>query len=100
MLKHLARASGGASSRPAVMGKRAPPNFKDLRMAIGNVKWFNPTKGFGFIAPENAGKDVFVHVSALQRAGIGALEEGQKVEYELGDGRDGRTAAENLRLVD
>ena len=100
MPKHLARASGGASSRPAVMGKRAPPNFKDLRMAIGNVKWFNPTKGFGFIAPENAGKDVFVHVSALQRAGIGALEEGQKVEYELGDGRDGRTAAENLRLVD
>ena len=69
-------------------------------MAMGTVKWFNPTKGFGFIAPEDKSKDVFVHVSALERAGISGLAEGQRVEYEIGTGRDGRTSAENLRLVD
>ena len=89
-----------ATTRMAGIGKRTRKNFEELKMAIGNVKWFNPTKGFGFIAPESAGKDVFVHISALERAGIGALAEGQKVEYELSPGRDGRSAAENLRLVD
>ncbi len=69
-------------------------------MALGTVKWFNPTKGFGFIAPEDKSKDVFIHVSALERAGITGLAEGQKIEYEIGAGRDGRTAAENIRLVD
>ena len=68
-------------------------------MAIGTVKWFNPTKGFGFVAPEDEGKDVFIHVSALEKAGISGLAEGQKIEYELGAGRDGRSAAENIRLV-
>jgi CspA family cold shock protein len=69
-------------------------------MAMGIVKWFNPTKGFGFVAPEDKSKDVFIHISALERAGLTALAEGQKIEYEIGAGRDGRTAAENIRLVD
>ncbi len=69
-------------------------------MAIGTVKWFNPTKGFGFIAPEDKGKDVFIHISALEKAGISGLSEGQKIEYELAAGRDGRSSAENIRLVD
>lgn len=69
-------------------------------MATGTVKWFNPGKGFGFVAPEDGGKDVFIHVSALERAGINGLAEGQKIEYELGAGRDGRTSAEKVRLAD
>ena len=69
-------------------------------MATGTVKWFNPVKGFGFIAPDDEGKDVFIHISALERGGISGLAEGQKIEYELGVGRDGRTSAENVRLVD
>jgi CspA family cold shock protein len=72
--------------------------WKDY-MATGTVKWFNATKGYGFIAPDDGGKDVFVHISALERAGIRAVNEGQKVEFEMGRGRDGRTSAENLRLV-
>jgi CspA family cold shock protein len=70
-------------------------------MATGTVKWFNSTKGFGFIAPDEGGKDVFVHVSALKRAGLGeTLNDGQKVQYELVAGRDGRMSADNLQLVD
>lgn len=69
-------------------------------MAKGIVKWFNQGKGFGFLAPEDGGKDVFIHASALERAGINGLAEGQKIEYELGAGRDGRTSAENVRLAD
>jgi len=69
-------------------------------MATGIVKWFNPGKGFGFVAPEDGGKDVFIHASALERAGINGLAEGQKIEYQLGAGRDGRTSAENVRLAD
>lgn len=72
----------------------------DAIMATGSVKWFNPTKGFGFIAPEDHGRDVFIHVSALERAGITGLAEGQRIEYDLGAGRDGRASAENVRLVD
>jgi CspA family cold shock protein len=69
-------------------------------MATGTVKWFNPAKGFGFIQPEDGGKDVFVHISALERAGIASITEGQKLEYELAAGRDGRASAENLKLAD
>ena len=69
-------------------------------MTIGTVKWFNSAKGFGFIEPEDGSKDAFVHISAVERAGISSLNEGQKVEFELQPGRDGKSSAENLRLVD
>ncbi len=69
-------------------------------MPTGIVKWFNPSKGFGFIRPDDGGKDVFVHVSAVESAGLHSLSEGQKVEYELVPGRDGKFAAENLAVVD
>ena len=65
-------------------------------MTTGAVKWFNPTKGFGFIEPEDGGKDVFVHISAVERAGLSTLREGQKVDFEIAPGRDGRSSAENL----
>ena len=67
-------------------------------MAIGTVKWFNPTKGFGFVQPEDGGKDVFVHITAVQKAGLRSLNEGQRVEYELATER-GKTAAVNLKVV-
>ena len=69
-------------------------------MATGSVKWFNTQKGFGFIAPDDGDKDVFVHISALERSGISFLQEGQKVEFELGRDRKGRVAVENLRLAE
>lgn len=69
-------------------------------MVDGTVKWFNATKGFGFIEPEDGGKDAFVHISALERAGIAGLNDGQKVSYELVAGRDGKEAAENVQLRD
>ena len=66
-------------------------------MATGTVKWFNPTKGFGFIEPEDGSNDAFVHISAVERAGLSTLNEGQKVSYELQDGRDGRQMAGDLK---
>ena len=66
-------------------------------MATGTVKWFNPTKGFGFIEPEDGSKDAFVHISAVERAGLDTLSEGQKVSYDLVPGQNGKSAAENLR---
>ena len=69
-------------------------------MATGTVKWFNPTKGFGFIEPDDGGKDAFVHISAVERAGLNGLNEGQKVSYDLEPGRDGKSSAENLKLDD
>lgn len=66
-------------------------------MAIGKVKWFNPGKGFGFIQPDDGSKDVFVHISAVERAGLGALAEGQKVQYDLNRGKDGKVSADNLK---
>jgi len=69
-------------------------------MATGTVKWFNPQKGFGFIQPSDGGKDVFVHISAVERSGMGTLTEGQQVSYELvTDRQRGKTSAENLRAV-
>ncbi|MEQ9126177.1 MAG: cold-shock protein [Alphaproteobacteria bacterium] len=69
-------------------------------MAKGVVKWFNATKGFGFIEPADGGKDVFVHISALERAGIGSLADGQAVNYELGQDARGRVSAETIALDD
>jgi CspA family cold shock protein len=66
-------------------------------MASGTVKWFNSQKGYGFIQPDDGGKDVFVHITAVERAGLGSLDEGQKLSYELEAGRDGKTSAANLQ---
>ncbi|MDF2799460.1 MULTISPECIES: cold-shock protein [unclassified Devosia] len=69
-------------------------------MITGTVKFFNTTKGFGFISPENGGQDAFVHISAVQRSGLQGLYEGDKVTYELETGRDGKVSATNLTLLD
>ena len=68
-------------------------------MATGTVKWFNANKGFGFIQPEDGSKDIFLHVSAVESAGLRSPDEGQKVEYELESGRDGRSSAGNLSYI-
>jgi CspA family cold shock protein len=69
-------------------------------MSTGTVKWFNSQKGFGFIQPETGDKDVFVHISAVERAGLGTLNEGQKVSFDIvADKRSGKSAAENLRAI-
>jgi len=68
-------------------------------MATGTVKWFNTTKGYGFIAPEDGSTDVFVHISAVQNSGMTDLQEGQQVDYELEAGKNGKTAAVNLKAV-
>ena len=68
-------------------------------MATGTIKWFNPTKGYGFIQPDDGGKDVFVHITDVQRAGIDNLREGDKLSYELQQGPQGKTSACNLRLA-
>ncbi len=69
-------------------------------MTVGTVKFFNPNKGFGFIEPEDGSKDAFVHISAVEAAGLTSLNEGQKVSYELQPGQNGKSAAENLSIVE
>lgn len=69
-------------------------------MPTGTVKWFNSAKGFGFIEPEGGGSDAFVHISAVERAGISDLREGQKVQYDLEPGQNGKSSAENLVALD
>ena len=69
-------------------------------MTTGTVKWFNAAKGYGFISPDDGSKDAFVHISAVERAGLSDLREGQRVEFELQPGRDGKSSAESLSLVD
>ena len=69
-------------------------------MTVGTVKWFNPAKGYGFIEPEDGSKEAFVHISAVQRAGLTTLREGQKIEYDLVDQEGGRSSAENLVVLD
>jgi CspA family cold shock protein len=94
--------SSGRSRNFACTG-RAPVgapqgSLRSELVAIGKVKWFNPTKGYGFIQPEDGGKDVFVHISAVEKAGLKTLEENQKVSFEIQTGRNGRESAENLRI--
>src|SRR6185312_2923188 len=95
----------GASSRFQEADAASPPRdlagrfnaSTEASMAVGTVKWFNPQKGYGFIQPEDGSKDVFVHISAVERAGIGNLVEGQKLSFELERGQQGKTSAVNLR---
>ncbi|MAH83900.1 MAG: cold-shock protein [Rhodospirillaceae bacterium TMED8] len=69
-------------------------------MTTGTVKWFNATKGYGFIEPEDGSKDAFVHISAVERAGLTTLNEGQKISYDLTPGQNGKSSAENISVVD
>jgi cold shock protein len=73
---------------------------KDKDMATGTVKWFNPTKGFGFIEPDGGGKDAFVHITAVEASGLTSLNEGQRVQYELEAGRNGKEAATKITVVE
>ena len=69
-------------------------------MATGTVKWFNPVKGYGFITPDEGGQDAFFHISAVERAGLSTLQEGQKVNFDLEAGRNGKSSAENLTIAE
>jgi cold shock protein len=83
-----------------VRAQRAYAHLGVVKMSTGTVKWFNATKGFGFIQPDDGGNDVFVHISAVERAGMGSLNEGQKLSYESKlDSARGKTSAENLRAM-
>jgi CspA family cold shock protein len=90
-LKGLAARPGGNAAAGELLGRNG--------MATGTVKWFNSTKGFGFIAPEGGGNDVFVHISAVEQAGLTTLSDNQKISYELQAGRDGRSSAGDLKLL-
>lgn len=79
---------------------RQPLCQRNDEMATGTVKWFDATKGYGFIEPEDGSKDAFVHISAVERAGLNGLRDGQKVEFELTEGRNGKVAADNLTALD
>src|SRR6516165_9317657 len=83
---------------PSLVSERRLPSFLEgTTMTIGTVKWFNPQKGYGFIQPEDGSQDVFVHISAVERSGMGNLHEGQKVSFELERGDRGKTSAVNLK---
>lgn len=74
--------------------------LEDIIMTVGTVKFFNAAKGYGFIEPDDGTKDAFVHISAVERAGLSTLNEGQKVQFELQAGQNGKSSAENLSLAD
>ena len=74
--------------------------LKEITMTVGTVKWFNAAKGYGFIEPNDGSKDAFVHISAVERAGLTTLNEGQKIEYEVVPGQNGKVSAENLKITD
>ena len=84
--------------RPVAISRREISKG-ETGMPTGTVKWFNATKGYGFIAPDDGGKDVFVHISAVERAGFKGLNDNQKIGYELQSGRDGRSSASDLQLL-
>ena len=83
-----------------VCGAESRLLLEEKYMPTGTVKWFNPAKGFGFIEPEDGSKDAFVHISAVEKAGLSSLSEGQKVSYELQPGQNGKSSAENLSVID
>jgi cold shock protein len=87
----------GGGLIPPLIVSGGPFNFRRTTMAIGTVKWFNSQKGYGFIEPEDGSKDVFVHISAVERSGIGNLHEGQRLSFELERGNQGKTSAVNLQ---
>jgi cold shock protein len=92
--------SDQARAKVRAGGTRAFAHLGEVKMATGTVKWFNATKGFGFIAPDGGGTDVFVHISAVERAGMSSLNEGQKLSFEAKvDSQRGKTSAENLRAM-
>ena len=74
--------------------------LEEMTMTTGTVKWFNSAKGFGFIEPEDGSKDAFVHISAVERAGLTSLSEGQKISYDLQSGQNGKSSAENLSVIE
>jgi len=86
-------------TKPGCRIPRAAKQTGDIAMAKGTVKWFNATKGYGFIAPEGSSKDVFVHITALERAGLRELKDGQAVTFDIEPGRDGRESATNISLA-
>jgi cold shock protein len=101
----LAAANKGVRNVPMTAGLRIPAlglvqQGRRSLMPNGVVKWFNPTKGYGFIAPDSGGKDVFVHISAVQKAGMRTLNEGQKLGFEIEMQQNGRAAAVNLSASD
>jgi cold shock protein len=73
--------------------------YQEIQVAKGTVKWFNASKGFGFIQPDDGSKDVFVHISAVESSGLGTLNEGQKIQYDLTKGQDGKSSAGNLKAA-
>jgi cold shock protein len=91
-----APSAGDCRREPLKVGS---PIVLESAMATGTVKWFNPTKGYGFIQPDDGSKDVFVHISAVERSGIGNLNEGQKVSYDIQRDQRGKFSAENLRAA-
>jgi len=90
---------GWALRRGVVVRRSLPAHMRIRSLKTGTVKWFNPTKGYGFIQPDGGGADAFVHISAVERAGYDSLSEGQRVQYELVQGRNGKSSAENLKIV-
>src|SRR4051812_30839298 len=95
------RASSPPRSHPSNSAKRDPgqgPRERNTQVAAGTGKWFKSTKGYGFISPSEGDKDVFVHISAVERAGLGTLNEGQQLQYELARGNNGKFSAVNVKI--